>query len=109
MNERFEKRRQELEVEKQRVEDDIRREEKLITEKNAIYGRDYDRYSLQEVNRITNYDFLDEIYNYTSVNRNQCDLNDHQERCNTIAKREGDFFFHTSISSLTGNFIKCLG
>ena len=87
VNERFEKRRQELEVEKQRLEDDIRQEEKLIKEEGAIYGRDYDRYSLQEVNRITNYDFLDEMYNYTCVNRNQRDLNDHQERCNVLAKR----------------------
>ena len=88
MEEENEKRRQEVEWENQRLEEEKRRALKVMKEEGIIHGADYLRYSIDEINRITNYDFLIAMYTYMSQDiTNQLLYFDLQDTRDAVVKR----------------------
>ena len=59
--EEAEKRRCEMEKERSRMEEEIKASERMIKEQGVIYGHHYDLYSLEDIQKISNYDFLNEM------------------------------------------------
>ena len=59
--EQAEKRRRDLEEEKRRMEEELRAAERRLKEEGAIYGNRYELYTIAEIEKITNIDFLNEM------------------------------------------------
>lgn len=88
MEEKYEKRRQEVELEQKRAEEAIRQEEKMMKEEGVIYGTDYLRYSIDEINKIINYEFLIDMYTYMSQDiTNQLQYFDLHDTRDAVIKR----------------------
>ena len=58
MEEEAVKRRDAMEEERKRMEKEIEEAERMIREQGAIYGHQYDMYTVEDIQRITNYEFL---------------------------------------------------
>ena len=86
-----------LEEEKRLAEEEmeksIARERKLYTVEGAIYGHEYSLYSVSEISRITNYDFLEKMSQHIFQShqpQSQEEYNDVNERYKAVKARMND-------------------